>query len=118
MPSLVSEVRVTLLRPSEALLSWRPPSNPEEPVLKYEARYFAKVRDAVKHSPAYWLRTSHYGPKQPAAAIYSPGQSQSAESSLESGGSGAEFCWNSSATVKSAIAQIKLAGAIYAASAS
>ena len=41
---MVSEVRVTLLRPSEALLSWRPPSDPEEDVLNYEARYFTKVR--------------------------------------------------------------------------
>ncbi|XP_043228941.1 ephrin type-B receptor 1-B-like [Amphibalanus amphitrite] len=50
VPSMVSEVRVTLLRPSEALLSWRPPSDPEDAVLKYEARYFTKSEGANSSS--------------------------------------------------------------------
>ncbi|XP_037089699.1 ephrin type-A receptor 4-like [Pollicipes pollicipes] len=42
VPFMVSEVRVALVRPSEAVLSWLPPADSREQVLKYEARYFAK----------------------------------------------------------------------------
>ncbi|XP_037075029.1 ephrin type-B receptor 1-B-like isoform X2 [Pollicipes pollicipes] len=46
VPSMVSEVRVSVVRSSEVVLAWDPPADTQEEVLSYEARFFVKGQES------------------------------------------------------------------------